>query len=153
MQGLGWAEWLWLVPAFKRWAPVPAALKRDMSGLSRKFRAEKHLLMSANLPLSTKSQNPKPPPTSTLRAPPHPQKPAEQGWGQLPRSKRWETDHIKILIWEFPSVAQRIKNLTSIHEGAGSGSDPWPCSVDWRCCRLRHGSQMRLGAGVAVAVV
>ena len=50
-------------------------------------------------------------------------------------------------------VAQRVTNLTSIHEDAGLISDLAQWLRIWHCHELWCRSKMRLGSGVAVALV
>ena len=60
---------------------------------------------------------------------------------------------LEIQVEGVPIVAQQVKNLTSIHEDAGS----IPASLSglriWCCCKLLRGLQMWLGSGDAVVVV
>ena len=59
---------------------------------------------------------------------------------------------IKVAILGVPIVAQQVKNLTGIHEDKGliPGLTQW--LRIWCCLELWHGSQMWLGAGIAVAM-
>ena len=70
------------------------------------------------------------------------------GHGREGQKRTVQKEHPRV-----PTVAQRVRNPTSIHDDMDLISGILSGLRMWHCCKLRHMLQMWLGSGVSVAML